>query len=542
LAGSASILTQPQNQEVPVSQPATFSVTATGVTSYQWQRNGTNISGATSSVYTIPATVPGDNGATFQVVLNGVLTSVAANLQVDTGSSIATATISAVATQPVQNDFGGISVDIFSANDLMGNSTTGFNPVYRQLVKNLVFPGQTFVFNVEGDSPIAPIAPTQTQVLTFTQIYNDLLSSGTTTGFFLPGNMCANSPTNATAEETLYLANVPIAAYLGMALGNEPDGACRSTYGASYSAFKTKWDTFRTAVNVLAGGSGTKFLAPSLGGELSNIGYRRDLNSFVTAEASVLKIVSQHWYAVNNTGAGCGGNTPTITQLLAPGTATPTTIDASLPSYVANAHTNNLTFRMAEMNSVVCSGASGVSDVMAAALWLPDALFNLANIGVDGVNIFSDEDDFYDMFGFTTTSSPYSLSFIRPEYYGFLMFQQATQNSSNIIGVTTTTSKNVSIWATKDAASTIRIVVLNKDQTATGTVQITLPGYQTATASYLMAPSLTSTTGVTYAGQTFDGSADGTIQGVLRTYQVPAFSNVYTVQLPVASAVLLTFQ
>jgi len=266
------------------------------------------------------------------------------------------------------------------------------------------------------------------------------------------------------------------------------------------------------------------------------------LNSFVTAEASVLKIVSQHWYAVNNTGAGCGGNTPTITQLLAPGTATPTTIDASIPSYVANAHTNNLTFRMAEMNSVVCSGASGVSDVMAAALWLPDALFNLANIGVDGVNIFSDEDDFYDMFGFTTTSSPYSLSFIRPEYYGFLMFQQATQNSSNIIGVTTTTSKNVSIWATKDAASTIRIVVLNKDQTATGTVQITLPGYQTATASYLMAPSLTSTTGVTYAGQTFDGSADGTIQGVLRTYQVPAFSNVYTVQLPVASAVLLTFQ
>jgi len=252
LAGSASILTQPQNQEVPVSQPATFSVTATGVTSYQWQRNGTNISGATSSVYTIPATVPGDNGATFQVVLNGVLTSVAANLQVDTGSSIATATISAVATQPVQNDFGGISVDIFSENALMGNSTTGFNPVYRQLVKNLVFPGQTFVFNVEGDSPIAPIAPTQTQVLTFTQIYNDLLSSGTTTGFFLPGNMCANSPTNATAEETLYLANVPIAAYLGMALGNEPDGACRSTYGASYSAFKTKWDTFRTAVNVLA--------------------------------------------------------------------------------------------------------------------------------------------------------------------------------------------------------------------------------------------------------------------------------------------------
>lgn len=47
------ILVQPVNQSVTVGQNATFSVTATAcVTSYQWNRNGTSISGATQSSYT----------------------------------------------------------------------------------------------------------------------------------------------------------------------------------------------------------------------------------------------------------------------------------------------------------------------------------------------------------------------------------------------------------------------------------------------------------------------------------------------------------
>ena len=50
---------------------ANFSVTATGTGpfTYQWQKNSANISGATSSSYTTPATVSGDNGATFRVIV-----------------------------------------------------------------------------------------------------------------------------------------------------------------------------------------------------------------------------------------------------------------------------------------------------------------------------------------------------------------------------------------------------------------------------------------------------------------------------------------
>src|ERR1017187_6948686 len=53
-----SITTQPASQTVTAGLAATFSVTASGTAplSYQWWRNGTAISGATSASYTIPAT------------------------------------------------------------------------------------------------------------------------------------------------------------------------------------------------------------------------------------------------------------------------------------------------------------------------------------------------------------------------------------------------------------------------------------------------------------------------------------------------------
>ncbi len=45
------IVTHPQSRTVPVGQSATFTVSASGSApmSYQWQRNGTNIAGATAA-------------------------------------------------------------------------------------------------------------------------------------------------------------------------------------------------------------------------------------------------------------------------------------------------------------------------------------------------------------------------------------------------------------------------------------------------------------------------------------------------------------
>ncbi|MCX8521671.1 MAG: hypothetical protein ORN28_09065 [Rhodoferax sp.] len=46
---------------------------------YQWKKNGTDISGATSSTYTTPATVIGDNGAVFSVAVTSGGTTVTSN-------------------------------------------------------------------------------------------------------------------------------------------------------------------------------------------------------------------------------------------------------------------------------------------------------------------------------------------------------------------------------------------------------------------------------------------------------------------------------
>jgi hypothetical protein len=76
-----SITTQPQNQTVTVGATATFSVVAAGTAplSYQWSKNGTAINGATNSSYMTPATVSGDNGATFTVKVSNVAGSQTSN-------------------------------------------------------------------------------------------------------------------------------------------------------------------------------------------------------------------------------------------------------------------------------------------------------------------------------------------------------------------------------------------------------------------------------------------------------------------------------
>jgi hypothetical protein len=89
-----SITTQPSNQTVTVGQTATFSVAAAGTAplTYQWQKNNLNIPGAMAASYTTPATVSGDNGATFRVIVTNPVTNITSNP--------ATLTVNPVVTSP----------------------------------------------------------------------------------------------------------------------------------------------------------------------------------------------------------------------------------------------------------------------------------------------------------------------------------------------------------------------------------------------------------------------------------------------------------
>ncbi len=67
-----AITTQPAGQSVPAGKAVTFSVAATGPAplTYQWQKNGADLAGATGSTYTVPATTPADSGTLYRVVVS----------------------------------------------------------------------------------------------------------------------------------------------------------------------------------------------------------------------------------------------------------------------------------------------------------------------------------------------------------------------------------------------------------------------------------------------------------------------------------------
>ena len=64
---SVSITQQPQSQNICLDKDVTFSITAAGTTpiTYQWLKNGSEISGATSSSYTINNVATADEGYYF---------------------------------------------------------------------------------------------------------------------------------------------------------------------------------------------------------------------------------------------------------------------------------------------------------------------------------------------------------------------------------------------------------------------------------------------------------------------------------------------
>lgn len=90
-----SIITQPVNKIVALGARATFTISATGnpMPTFQWQKNGTDIPGATDSLYQTPVTTLGDSGAIYRCRISNVagnLFSNSAILSVQTPPAVTT--------------------------------------------------------------------------------------------------------------------------------------------------------------------------------------------------------------------------------------------------------------------------------------------------------------------------------------------------------------------------------------------------------------------------------------------------------------------
>jgi hypothetical protein len=183
VVSAPSITSQPTNRTVTAGQTAAFSVTAagTGPLSYQWRKNGSNISGATSASYTTPATVTGDNGAQFSVVVSnsvGSVTSNAATLTVNAATLLITAS-------PTTLNFGGVNVGANKVLPVTIRNTGNSNVT----ISSVSLSGPGFTAGGVSSGLILSAGQTATLNVTFTPS-----GTGTATGTATVSSNATNSP------------------------------------------------------------------------------------------------------------------------------------------------------------------------------------------------------------------------------------------------------------------------------------------------------------------------------------------------------------
>jgi len=213
---------------------------------------------------------------------------------------------------------------------------------------------------------------------------------------------------------------------------------------------------------------------------------------------------------------------------------------STIGPYVAAAHRNGAAYRIDEMGSVTCNGRRGVSDTLASALWVMDALFTMAGDGVDGVNLHTYPNSNNGLFDFSTAHGRPRAS-VHPLYYGALMFAQAAPAGSRLLRVVSGSQGPLRAWATRAPDHSVRVLLINDSLSSAASAVVhtpTVPG--PASLERLQASSAYATSGVTLGGRTF-GAATRT--GVLRApvaQTVTPRGGTYSVTLGAGSAALLT--
>jgi len=234
-----SITAQPVNATVTVGQTATFSVGAAGTSplSYQWRKNAANISGATASSYTTPATTSGDNGAKFDVAVSnsaGSMTSNAAMLTV----TAAGVTLKSIAVTPASPSIVAGNTQQFTATGTYSdNSTKNVTTSVTWKSSNTAFAtigaatglatgvaaGTTQITATQGSivSPTDPLTVTAAAVTLLSIAVTPVSPSvglGNTVQFTATGTYSDNSKKNITSSVTWASSN-PLFAIIVAATG-----------------------------------------------------------------------------------------------------------------------------------------------------------------------------------------------------------------------------------------------------------------------------------------------------------------------------------
>jgi hypothetical protein len=456
----------------------------------------------------------------------------------------------AVVGPAIPPSFVGLSIEFPALLQYAGRNPAAVNPILLELIRNLA-PGQRPVLRVGGDStdwawwPVPHMVkpPGIRYVITPRWVQSTrAIAQGLDARLILGINLEADSTRLAAVDARALVDGIGRGSIEALELGNEPElyGAFgwytpkggRPVHGRprgyDIAAFTRDFSRFAGVLPQL----------PLAGPTTGAPAWVRGLKPFLTAEPKV-RVATLHLYPLQHCGVKPSSPVyPTIPHLLLPSSTLG--LAARAAPYVAIAHARGVALRIDEMNSVSCGATPQVSQTFAASLWSLNALFALARVGADGVNIHTYPGVKHELFRFTQTGNRWT-GFVDPEYYGMLMFAQAAPAGARLLHLTGPAGAHVSTWATRAPNGQIRVVLIN-DSIERHTVAVRVPSASPAAATLerLQAPSVHSHTGVTLGGRTFGAAtATGQLAPPIADSVTPT-AGLYRVTLPATSAAMLT--
>ncbi len=319
-------------------------------------------------------------------------------------------------------------------------------------------------------------------------------------------------------------ARLPSNSVAGFEIGNEPDH-----YGNGYSIadYVRDFRAYRQALARVAPA------VPALGPAITRVPTDTDwLRAVLSGDHAQLGVLTGHRYPLGACAHPGQPLYPTVPKLLSERVAAG--FAQSVRPAVLIAHAARRPFRLDEFNSVTCGGVPGVSNTFATALWAPDALFELLQTGIDAVNLHIRS---------TKINGPFALTAQgprpRPLFYGLVLFARMLSPGGRLLrlAVHAPSSIDLKAWAARVPGNVLHVLLIDKSRRPVS-VDLRLPAGAPATVQRLLAPSPSSTRGVTLAGQRL--GPDGRWRGRPAIETVAHRPGGYRVSVPGYSAVMLS--